>query len=308
MALAVEQRYVSPLRYPGGKGKLAGFVKLCMIDNELVGSEYVELYAGGASVALTLLFEEYASHIHINDLSPSVAAFWRTVVGEPDELCSRIADVPVTVQEWYEQREVQGSDVPSDLDLGFSTFFLNRTSRSGIIGGGVIGGYDQTGKWKIDARFNREDLIRRVKKIARHRSRITITEIDAAEYIRRRLPEIEPAFVYLDPPYYVKGADLYRNSYSHEDHEEIAALVGEIKQPWIVSYDAAPAIRRLYAKYSPTTYGVRYSAQARYSGTELILAKPGVALPDVESPANVHWSVVDRVRVARLVGRAAPAG
>lgn len=301
MALAVEQRFVSPLRYPGGKAKLAGFMKLCMLDNDLVGSEYVEPYAGGASVALSLLFEEYASHVHINDLSPGVAAFWRVVLADPTTLCTRIDGVHVTVDEWRQQRMVQDQPGASDLDLAFSTFFLNRTCRSGIIGGGIIGGFDQAGVWKIDARFNKEDLIRRIRKIARYRSRITITEVDAAEYIRSHLPHINPAFVYLDPPYYMKGAELYRNSYTHADHAEVADLVAGVTQPWVVSYDAVPEIRKLYDEYELTTYGLRYSAQARYVGTELIVAKPGIDLPSVESPANVHWKVVDSARLARIL-------
>lgn len=301
MAGVIEQRYTSPLRYPGGKGKLAEFIKLFILENDLVGSEYVELYAGGAAVALALLYEDYASHVHINDLNRSVSTFWRMVLAETDELCQRVRSVPVTVDEWHRQRAIQTITKPPDIDLAFSTLFLNRTSRSGIIGGGVIGGFDQTGAWKIDARFNRDDLIRRIRKVARHRSRITITSSDAADYIRSQLPQINSGFVYLDPPYYVKGKGLYQDYYTDTDHVEISKLVEGIQQPWIVSYDAAAKIRELYSSFQMIEYDLSYSAQDRYRGTEFIFFGAGLRCPNVKSPANVPWKVVNKARLARLV-------
>jgi DNA adenine methylase len=305
VALAAQQRYTSPLRYPGGKGKLAGFIKLVMLENELIGREYVEPYAGGAAVALSLLYEDYASHIHINDLNRSVAAFWTAVLEHTDELCARIADTPVTVREFARQREIQAQENVSILDLAFSTLFLNRTSRSGIITGGIIGGIEQTGRWKIDARFARDDLIRRIQKVARHRSRITVTCQDAAELITTRLPGLPDAFLYLDPPYYVKGKGLYQNYYTPADHARIARLVAGIRQPWVVSYDAAADIRSLYGDYRAVEYNLSYSAQARYRGTELMFFPPGLHPPDVPSPANVSWKTVDRARMQRIAGTAA---
>lgn len=296
MAIEVEQRFPSPLRYPGGKGKLANYVKLIFLENGLVGREYVEPYAGGASVALALLFEEYASHIHINDLNPSVAAFWRTVLSATEDLCDLIAHTPVTVDEWERQRAVQDDPKAGETALGFSTFFLNRTSRSGIIGGGIIGGKQQTGKWKIDARFTREDLIRRVRKIARHRNRITVTSNDAAAYLENQLLAIDKPFVYLDPPYYVKGGDLYQDSYKPEDHAAIATLVHKLDIPWMVSYDEVPQINELYRSAPHVAYDLSYSAQERYKGKEIMFFDSNLVLPDVESPANVDSRLVEAAR------------
>jgi DNA adenine methylase len=198
-------------------------------------------------VALSLLFEEYASHIHINDADRSVYALWHTVLEDTEALCRRIDRAKLTVREWDRQREIHTGGTPGDdLDLAFATFFLNRTSRSGIIGGGIIGGRDQEGEWKIDARWNPGDLIRRVRKIARFRSRITVTNRDAADYLRDVLPDIDSPFLYLDPPYYHKGPELYRNFYEHEDHQEIATLTRALNAPWIVSYDAVAPIEKLY--------------------------------------------------------------
>ena len=177
------RRFPSPLRYPGGKGKVANFMKLLFTENDFVGWDYVEPYAGGASVALALLFEDYAAHVHINDINRSVYAFWRVVLDQPDELCARILDTRVSTAEWRRQRKVQMAVDPAPLDLAFSTFFLNRTNRSGIITGGIIGGQGQDGTWKLDARYNKSDLVRRIQKVARFRGRITLTQLDAFEFL-----------------------------------------------------------------------------------------------------------------------------
>src|SRR5215218_6813135 len=100
-SIPAAHHFHSPLRYPGGKRKVANFIKLLMLENDLVGHAYAEPYAGGGSVALSLLYEEFASEIHINDLNQSVFAFWNAVLNETEALCRRISDVTVTMQEWH---------------------------------------------------------------------------------------------------------------------------------------------------------------------------------------------------------------
>jgi DNA adenine methylase len=68
--------------------------------------------------------------------------------------------------------------------------------------------YEQTGTWKIDARWRTDGLIQRVERIARFRTRITLTRLDTAECLRERLQAVERPFVYLDPPYYLPGSTL----------------------------------------------------------------------------------------------------
>lgn len=299
MSVPAGQRYPSPLRYPGGKGKVANYIKLLLLENDLVGCEYVEPYAGGASVALSLLFEDYADRVHINDLNPSVYAFWQTVLDRTEDLCERVLSVNVDVDEWHRQRAVQEQPQADVFDLGFSTFFLNRCARSGIIRGGVIGGLDQDGPWKIDARFNREDMVRRIRRIARYRDRITVTGLDTADYISDVLPGVDAPFVYLDPPYYVKGEGLYQDFYVQEDHERIAGMVESIEFPWLVSYDSAPPILEMYEGFRSIAYDLHYSAQRRHRGQESMFFSPGLALPEVASPANVSLDAVDELRLAR---------
>jgi DNA adenine methylase len=289
LAVAEIERYPSPLRYPGGKARLANFVKLLMLRNRLIGAEYAEPYAGGASVALSLLFEEYASHIHVNDLNRSVYAFWRCVLDDTEALCARITHARFDVDEWDRQRSIQSESAPDDLDLAFSTFFLNRTSRSGIISGsGIIGGRNQTGPWKIDERFNREALVRRIQRIGRFRSRITVTRIDAKDYLVENLPALgDNCFVYLDPPYYIKGSDLYENFYEHEHHAEISQLVRHLKVPWIVSYDAAQEIKKLYSGFRSSRYSLSYTASRRYAGAETMFFHRDLRIPRVISVSAV---------------------
>ncbi|HUN08417.1 MAG TPA: DNA adenine methylase [Aggregatilineales bacterium] len=282
--------YLSPLRYPGGKGNLANYVKLILSQNSLTDGHYVEVFAGGAGIAWSLLIEEYVQQVHINDLNMPLIAFWRSVVGHTDEICKAIADTPVTMDEWYKQRAIQQNPANcSEVEIGFSTFFLNRTNRSGILQGGVIGGKNQDGTWKIDARYNKTDLINRIQQIARYKHRIHIYNQDAAFFIRDVLPTLhQKTLVYLDPPYFQKGQKLYENHYNYESHKHIAKLVAKIKQPWLVSYDSCPEIDGLYSKYRQLRYSINYSAQDRYSGSEvLFFSKKIKNLTTVVNPVNL---------------------
>lgn len=276
-------RFVSPLRYPGGKLKVVDYVKRLFEANELMDGTYIEPYAGGASVALTLLFSEYASRIKINDIDRSIYAFWHSVLNETDALCRLVADTPVNMEVWHAQRGVQARKGNADLlELGFSTFFLNRTNRSGILSGGVIGGKEQTGNFKIDARYNKEDLIERIESIAEYADRIELTSIDAVELIKSIKKPTKKTFCYLDPPYYVKGRDLYLNYYNDDDHRAIAKAIRKYKGMWIISYDAVDFIRELYKDYRQKEYYLSYSAGNPTKGREIVVYSDGLVIPDVE--------------------------
>lgn len=283
-------RFSTPLRYPGGKGKLTDFIKLVFVQNNLLNGEYLEPYAGGAGIALNLLVDRYVSRVHLNDLNPAVYAFWYSVLHHPDELCQKISDVTVSMEEWHKQKLIHTNPSQSSLlELGFSTFFLNRTNRSGILLGGVIGGKNQTGNWKIDARFNKEDLITRIETIALMRDQIMIYNLDSAVLIETVIPTLpQNSLIYLDPPYYVKGKGLYQNHYAHDDHKKIADLVkSNITHPWIVSYDHAPEIMEIYKGCTTIEYGINYSAQNRYTGAEVMFFKEDLIVPDFKNPSNL---------------------
>jgi DNA adenine methylase len=277
--------HFTPLRYPGGKAKLAAYVKSLMTQNRLLDGEYVEPYAGGAAIGLELLFHEYVSRIHINDVSRPLHAFWKSVLDHTDALCRLVRDTPITVKAWDRQRRIMENPREHDaLVLGFATFFLNRTNRSGILNGGIIGGRDQTGPWKIDARYNSTELVNRIQSIASMRDRITLTRLDALRFLKSGVQKW-PAktLVYLDPPYFVKGRDLYYDFYEPEDHASVAEFVRSsiTKQRWIVSYDNAPAIRKLYDGLPHIVYDIGYSARSASQGSEVMFFADGLKVPPV---------------------------
>jgi DNA adenine methylase len=277
--------FYTPLRYPGGKGKLAKHVKTILQHNDLCDGHYAEVYAGGAGIAMELLLEGYSAEIHINDLNHSIYAFWFSVLNFTDELCKQIQDIPVTIEVWNSQKEIQKNyKNHSILELGFSTFFLNRTNRSGIINGGIIGGKLQDGKWKIDARFTRSDLIERIERIANKNRFIHLTNLDALEFIKTKAPTLpKKTLIYFDPPYYVKGKGLYDNYYNHDDHLEVANAIKRIKKyPWIISYDDVEEIKTIYQELRAVRYNLNYTAADRYKGTEVMFFSKDLVLPPID--------------------------
>jgi len=276
--------FYTPLRYPGGKAKLSYYIKSVIEQNDLLDGHYVEPFAGGAGVALELLFQEFVQQIHINDLDVAIYSFWDAVVNEPECICKLIQDTPVTIDEWHKQKNIltTKSDV-SSLELAFATFFLNRTNRSGILKAGVIGGKHQAGEWKLDVRFNKKDLINRIQKIASYQSRIKIYNLDTAKLLKtlpKKLPE--KSLIYLDPPYYIKGQGLYRNFYEHKDHVEIRSLLDKIEDiPWLVSYDNADEIGSIYTGYRKQVFDLQYSAQTKRVASEVMIYSNGLNIPDI---------------------------
>jgi DNA adenine methylase len=274
--------YYTPLRYPGGKRRLTTVVKSLLEENGLKNVQYVEPYAGGATVALTLLLEEYASFIHINDLSRPVYSFWDAVLHNTKELCRRITQTEVTMNEWYKQRQVYDNQANACLlDLGFATLFLNRTNHSGIIAGGVIGGKNQNGAWSLDARFNKDELIQRILKISRYRDRIKIYQKDALEFTDEVLPQLgQNTFVFYDPPYIENGEGLYLNNYKLADHRELCAHITKLQYPWICTYDYSAIKHNLFHGFRRITYFLPYTAQGRYKGKEVMFVSNKLILPD----------------------------
>jgi DNA adenine methylase len=273
----------TPLRYPGGKARFAPLIAGVIADNDLTGGHYLEPYAGGAGVALSLLVDGVVEHVHINDADPAIADFWRAATQQSDQLVAMVASEPIDMDAWHHWRGVMLGNVPgSDLERGFATLFMNRTNRSGILKGGVIGGKAQAGDYKINARFMREELCSRLERIGTHAEGIHVYEEDAHQLLLRChqfLPT--KSLVYLDPPYYVKGAGLYRNFYKHEDHARIAKLLGSehFRRPWVVSYDNADEIKEMYAYATPYAYGLNYTAQRRYTGSEVMFFSKRVTPP-----------------------------
>jgi len=272
----------SPLRYPGGKGKLSAYLSEVIKLNGLEGGHYAEPFAGGAAVALDLLFSERVRHVHINDIDHCVYSFWHSAVHENEALIALIERTPVSVESWLAAREVKrNAYAHSLLEVGFSTFFLSRTNRSGILNGGIIGGLNQEGPWKIDCRFNKDDLISRIRRIGFFRSRISVNNIDAEEFLEVYINRIgAKCFIYIDPPYYVKGAYLYQNHYDHEDHSRLGKIVSQISDhSWIVSYDNVEAISTIYREFDQEIFDIDYSARNYAKGSEIMVFSRSLLRP-----------------------------
>lgn len=274
-------KYYTPLRYPGGKSKLSWLVKDLITTNNLVGGQYIEPYAGGAAVAMELLLTDIVTHIHINDLNKGVYSFWHTLLNDTENLMQRIYDCSVDMPTWYEQREIMRNQEDNNtLDIGFAFFFLNRTNRSGIINAGAIGGYEQKGNYKIDARFNKDELIERITSIAKVKEKISLYNLDAELFLteidRRNFTN---ALSYIDPPYFVKGKRLYDNFYEENDHSRISELLKQLKTPWMLSYDDHFQIRKIYADHRITEIDLVYSAAKKMKGQEVLFFSRNIEIP-----------------------------
>lgn len=279
--------FYSPLRYPGGKNKLSSFIaKICELNG--INGHYVEPYAGGASVALFLLIEGFVKEITINDKDRSIYALWYSVLNHTDELCQKIESTEITLENWYIQKGIQKNKHEVDLlDLGFSTLYMNRCNRSGIINGGMIGGIGQTGNYKINCRFNKSAIIGRIRKIATYKDRIHLYNDDALDLIDRieKTSDKNTVF-YFDPPYYLKANSLYMNHYHDENHRQVAKRIQEIKNiQWIVSYDNVPFIQEIYTDCNKKEYSFKHTAYKSRVGQEILFFSNGLQNPEI-----VDWN------------------
>ncbi len=274
---------LSPLRYPGGKSKILDFIIKLIQENDCIGAEYVEPYAGGAGVALGLLMGGYVSQIHINDFDRGIYSFWSSIITNTDRFIKKIEQTPISIEQWREQQFIyRNMDNFSELDIGFATFYLNRCNRSGIITGGCIGGKEQKGTYKLDARFNKTNLIKRIKKIASFGDKINLYNDDTLSMIKNNYNNFKDMILYLDPPYYVKGYCLYKNSYKHNDHVEIAKILKELNGHWIVSYDNVPEIVDIYSGVYKREFNINYSAGKVKRGKEVMFFSDQLVVPNID--------------------------
>jgi DNA adenine methylase len=281
----------SPLRYPGGKSCLYDLTAKILRLNRLERGHYAEPYAGGAGLALTLLFEGHVSDIHLNDVDRTIWSFWHSVLHNCDALVDLIEGTPIDIEQWHRQREIYlNADDFDDLTLGFATFFLNRTNRSGIVkGAGVIGGLAQEGNYKIDCRFNREDLARRVRRVAKYKSRIHLYRLDALDFMELADSTLPMrAFFCIDPPYFNKGSSLYTSFYNPEDHAAVSQAVLGLERAWVLTYDRTPEISHLYQARRQFGFDVSYSVQTKRMGSELLVASKGLIIPAEVRERRVH--------------------
>jgi DNA adenine methylase len=263
---------ISPLRYPGGKSSLYSRLREVIRDNDLAGCRYVEPYAGGAGAGLGLLITGQVAEVVINDLDPSIHAFWRTLTEKPDWLAAQVERIAIDVPQWRKQKRIYNAvDVSKPYQLGLATLYLNRTNRSGILNGGPIGGYDQTGNYKIDARFNRAELIDRIQLLGKYAEKITVLSEDGRSVISR-YADRKGTFIYADPPYFEKAGRLYLNNFTADDHAHLAKMLNrKSSAAWLLTYDAVPQVAALYPERRQYEFGLRYSARKAREATEVVV-------------------------------------
>lgn len=279
----------SPLRYPGGKSRLIDFMKSIIEQNNLKGGTYIEPFSGGAAIALALAIDGYMKRVVINDYDRSIYAFWHSILYYTDAFIDKIRNTPLSIDEWYTQRQIQQNKQNVDLfDLGFSTFFLNRTNRSGVLKAGVIGGLQQIGTYKIDARYNKEQLIERIQLIAQFKDKFILHNEDAINLLRRYRNIARKNLIYLDPPYYIKGRELYVNFFKEADHIALSqAIQQRDNMNWIITYDNHAFIHNLYPNAKSLSYALPYSAGTNKHGIELLFSKQDIIIPENLLPSLV---------------------
>lgn len=265
----------TPLRYPGGKSALTGFLASLINESDKKITTYVEPYAGGAGAAISLLENDVVEEIIINDFDIAVYCFWKSLIKNTGRLIKKIEKTAISIIEWKKQREIYKRMNPKNaLELGFSFFYLNRTNRSGIVTGGVIGGLLQNGDYKLDARFNKEVLINKIEMIARMGKKISILNSDGIT-VFKKYAKRDNCFIYLDPPYVAQSKKLYFNSFSEKKHERLSYVVTEKSQGnWVMTYDENDLIKKLYSKMMIYRYSLNYSVQNKRKANELLICSP----------------------------------
>lgn len=284
-------RTASPLRYPGGKSAMTGLLGGIRRLNGLGNRAIAEPFAGGAGASLSLLFMEETPSIFINDADPAIHDFWWTLVNRPEPFLELLQRTRVSMAEWRRQRDVyRQSGRVSRLRRGFSAFYLNRCNRSGIIvNGGPIGGVKQTGQWKLGARFNKAELVRRCEKVAEYRDRVTVSCHDGIEFIEGL--DLESVHLFIDPPYFGKGRTLYLSDLDKAYHEALAARLEDMSEAaWVLTYDDCPEIRRMYRGWANVRpFALRYVASERREGHELLITPKWMRLPDSQASRALTW-------------------
>ena len=264
----------SPMRYPGSKAQIAEFVGEILLRNHMHAATYVEPFCGGASVGLDLLYNERVSQIVLNDLDYRLYSFWNSILNQPEEFCDQLRRTPVTMEERENQMEIyRHPDEYAPFYVGFSTFFLNKVNRSGILTGGPIGGTEQAGPWKITTKFGKDYFYRVIRKFARYGNRIQLYNMDAVDFLGKVVHQHgRNTFIYLDPPYHGVDKELYRDHYFEEkDHCRLSEAVKKLRQPWLMSYDDVPEIRALYPNNLVEDMAMYYHTYSKKHKAEILI-------------------------------------
>lgn len=276
----------NPLRYPGAKSKLAPYIQKLIENENLKNCTLYEPYAGSAAVSFALLESGIISKSIINELDPLIYCFWVSVMKHTEELIKLILNTDITLENWNTFSQYRDADhiaKRSTLEIGFAGLFLNRTSFSGILKAGPLGGFEQKSQYKIDCRFNKNKVIKNIRELSKFQNKVEIHNMDALVFLKQKTKykRNNKTFVYIDPPYYEKGPSLYRYYYAKEMHQDLAKFIKTKSYPWLVSYDNSPNIERLYKRSKQQHIYLDYSANTHLQGKELLFSN--LEIPPLES-------------------------
>lgn len=293
-------RYVSPLRYPGGKARMAPW--LTDIFESLVGPMDVEIwlepFGGGAGAALTALTGGKVPEAWIVEANPALAAFWTAVMDDGPALAAQVETIAPSLAVFQESREkvraALAGDTMNSFELGLAAFILNRCSRSGMImpSVGPIGGKSQSGRDTINARFNGQALADRIRTVHALGNRFKVFAGDGISFLED-LPTSgvqDEVFCFVDPPYIGVGNDLYAIGMDDDLHERLAGALNRLTAPWLLTYDAHPRIPLLYPGSDVVEFDIPHTAGSSRVGTEYLVLGPGMQLPKSNplGKGNVH--------------------
>lgn len=254
---------VTPLRYPGGKSTLINYVENFLIANNINSDiSMVEPFAGSASVTVGLLRDKKIYNAYINDSDPLIYSFWKTILNYNDEFVEMINSIDISLDEWLEYQKYLIADPLSKFnqkELALAFFFLNRTSYSGIIKAGPLGGKKQLSKYNISCRFNKKMIIKKIQFLEQFNDKIEVYNRDGIDFMNNILNDNKDIFFYVDPPYYDVGRVLYREYFNDQKHIELSNYLKFIQeQPWLLSYNNHEFILKLYQNTKTQTVFLDY--------------------------------------------------
>lgn len=288
---AATTRWVSPLRYPGGKARMAdALAEIFLAQFGLLNVEvWVELFAGGAGAGLHLLDRDVVDEVWLTEKNRALAAFWRTVVDNGEQLAGQVRACQPDMSTWHTARDVvaaseAGAAIP-DLDLAFAALIINRCSRSGMVTPrvGPIGGKSQTGRWHLRSRWNSEGLADRIESISRLGHRIKVSEGDAIDRITELDGTVgieDELVVFADPPYLVQGNRLYAHGMTIDDHKNLAAALTNCAARWLLTYDSDERVLGLYPEHRVLAYDIACTANQAHVNEEYAVLSHNLAVRD----------------------------
>lgn len=265
-------KHRSPFRYPGGKTWLVPYVRLWVASLEGTPTRFIEPFAGGAIVGLTVAAEELADHIVLVELDDDVASVWKTIIeGDGKWLANEIVDFQLSRES---VTEVLERTAGTTKQRAFRTIVRNRVSRGGILASnaGLIKS-GENGKG-LGSRWYPETLKDRIDDIVEIRNRITFIHGDGIEAIEQNIEKQNVAF-FVDPPYTAAGKKSGSRLYTHSqlDHKKLFDLVEKIKGDFLMTYNNAQEIQNLAEEHGLETHPIAMRNTHNAELTELLIGR-----------------------------------